>query len=121
MARFLYVKAILKAKTATQAGLASQSEAYCDADLYAFYRAKMFVAITSKFYTVSRNIITHPFSNGDVICNIFYPTTDCLTVSNGSFQIVLLSGEAKVFIPKSMIKHEEKVEVEEEVIVVVEE
>lgn len=47
---YKYVQAILKAKTLTNAGLANQTEAYCDQDLYAFFRGKLFVGITTKFY-----------------------------------------------------------------------
>lgn len=74
------MKAVLNAKTATGAGLLPQTEAYCDNDLYAFYRGKMFIGVTSKFYEVSRTIVTHGFSTGDVICNIFWPTQDCLII-----------------------------------------
>ena len=49
--------------------------------------------------SVSKFISYHPFNNGDVICNIFYPDSDCLTV-NGGFNIYLLNGESKVYVPK---------------------
>lgn len=100
---YVYVQNILKAKTLTKAGLENQTEAYCDGDLFAYYRGKLFAAVTSKFSTVSRQIITHPYSNGDVICNIFWPKDDCITIVNNQFQINLLNGEAKLYIPKSLL------------------
>jgi len=48
---------------------------------------------------VQKYISYHPFSNGEVICNIFFPTTDCLTV-NGGFNVYLLNGEAKIYVPR---------------------
>ncbi|KAL4446911.1 hypothetical protein ABPG74_014883 [Tetrahymena malaccensis] len=100
---YKYVQSILHAKTITNAGLQGQTEAYCDQDLYAFFRGKLFVGVTSKFNQVTRQIVTHPFSNGEVICNIFYPTQDCLTITNNSFNLVLIGGEAKIFVPKSLL------------------
>lgn len=64
----------MKAKISTGANTLNQVEAYVDSDLYAFYRGKLFVGVTSKFFQVSRTIVTHGFSNGEVICNVFFPT-----------------------------------------------
>ncbi len=48
---------------------------------------------------VEYTITNHPYKDGTVICEIFYPS-DCETVQNGKFQAVLLHGESKVFYPK---------------------
>jgi hypothetical protein len=37
---------------------------------------------------------------GTTICNIFYPTTDCIKITNGSFTIYLNYGEVKIYVPK---------------------
>jgi len=50
--------------------------------------------------TVSRLISYHPFSSGQVICNIFYPDTDCITVQQNGFNIYLLNGEVKIYVLK---------------------
>jgi len=42
----------------------------------------------------------HPFSEGEEVCNIFYPTSDCQTVSGG-VDIYLGNGESKIYVPKS--------------------
>jgi alpha-amylase len=68
--------------------------------MFAFSRGKFLVVTTNRIYsTVTRNISYHPFSNGEVICNVFFPTSDCITV-NGQFQVWLLNGEAKIYVPK---------------------
>lgn len=75
-------------------------ERYADNEMFAFSRGKFLVVTTNRIYsTVTRNISYHPFSNGEVICNVFFPTSDCITV-NGQFQVWLLNGEAKIYVPK---------------------
>lgn len=36
------------------------------------------------------------------MCNIFYPTSDCQTVSGG-VDVYLNNGESKIYVPKSML------------------
>ena len=77
-----------------------QVERYVDNEFYAFSRGKFLVSITNKVSGGVQKFITyHPFSNGEVICNIFYPTTDCITV-NGGFNVYLANGEVKIYVPK---------------------
>ncbi|EGR27831.1 hypothetical protein IMG5_188020 [Ichthyophthirius multifiliis] len=80
-----------------------QTESYADQEIYAFFRGKMWVSVTNKFYQVTKIITTHPFQNGDVICNVFWPKDDCITVQNKSFQVYLNNGEAKIYLLKSQI------------------
>ncbi len=69
-----------------------QVERYVDNEFFAFSRGKFFVAITNKVSGgINKTITYHPFSNGEVICNIFFPDTDCITV-NGGFSVYLLNG-----------------------------
>jgi len=44
----------------------------------------------------------HPFSDGERVCNVFYPTTDCQTV-NGSVDVYLVGGESKIYVPESAL------------------
>jgi alpha-amylase len=79
-----------------------QVQRYSDDNFYAFSRGMLFVALTnlgSNSGTTSRQITYHPFHDGQQICNIFYPKTDCLRVSSGKFTVFLLNGESKVYIP----------------------
>ena len=41
------------------------------------------------------------FTDGQQVCNIFHPTTDCQTVTGGKVNIQLKNGEAKIYIPKT--------------------
>jgi alpha-amylase len=57
------------------------------------------VALTNKVAGGVQKFITyHPFNAGDKICNIFFPTTDCITVASGGFNVYLLNGEAKIYV-----------------------
>ena len=47
----------------------------------------------------------HPFTEGETVCNIFNPTTDCQVVSGG-VNVTLANGESKIYVPQSMIANE---------------
>ena len=55
----------------------SYVERYADDTFFAFSKGEFLVALTNGSGTQSRQITYSPFPNGVVICNIFYPTTDC--------------------------------------------
>lgn len=77
-----------------------QVERYVDSEFYAYSRGKFLVCLTNKVSGgVSKTISYHPFSNGQVICNIFWPDTDCITVTGG-FNVYLMNGEVKIYVPK---------------------
>jgi hypothetical protein len=52
-------------------------EKYAQDNFYAFQRGDMFVALTNKHDNVSVQVPNSGFSNGTVVCNIFFPDTDC--------------------------------------------
>lgn len=58
--------------------------------------------MTNNGGTQSRQVTYSPFANGTVVCNIFYPTTDCQTVNNG-VAVYLLNGESKIYVPKDQL------------------
>eukprot|EP01138_Halocafeteria_seosinensis_P010847 gb/GECG01011079.1/.p1 GENE.gb/GECG01011079.1/~~gb/GECG01011079.1/.p1 ORF type:complete len:493 (+),score=38.17 gb/GECG01011079.1/:1-1479(+) len=102
------LQTLLKYKLAFIADLKDtrQIERYCTDNIYAFSRGYAFVATTNVgsngprlHYTISY----HPYSNGETICNIFYPNDDCVTVHDGTFELYLLEGESKVFLPASKL------------------
>lgn len=75
-------------------------ERYVDSEFFAYSRGKMLVCLTNKVSGGVQKFLTyHPFSNGQVICNIFWPDTDCITVSGG-FNVYLMNGEVKIYVPK---------------------
>lgn len=82
-----------------------QVERYVDDSFYAYSRGEFLVALTNNGGTQQRQVTYHPFSEGETVCNIFYPTTDCQKVSNG-VDIYLLNGESKIYVPQSALSSE---------------
>ncbi len=78
----------------------NQVERYVDNEIYAFSRGKVLVLLTNQVNkTVEKYISYHPYQKGEVICNIFYPDSDCITVSSG-FEVYLAQGQVKIYVPK---------------------
>ena len=80
-------------------------ERYAAQNFYSFSRGKFLVALTNGTANQSYKVTYHPFSEGETVCNIFFPTTDCQTVSGG-VNVYLLNGESKIYVPQSMIANE---------------
>ncbi|KAN0055305.1 hypothetical protein ACTA71_008415 [Dictyostelium dimigraforme] len=80
----------------------AQIQRYSDNTFYAFTRGNAFVALTNGGTgqtQTSRTITYHPYLEGTTLCNIFYPTEDCIKVVGGSFTIYLDHGESKIYYP----------------------
>jgi alpha-amylase len=60
------------------------------------------VALTNTSNTQHFKVTYHPFTEGETVCNIFYPTTDCQTVSGG-VDVYLGNGESKIYVPQSQL------------------
>jgi len=73
---------------------------YSNSNFHAFSRGKFLVALTNSNNSQHFKVTYHPFSEGEEVCNIFYPTSDCQTVSGG-VDIYLGNGESKIYVPKS--------------------
>lgn len=41
------------------------------------------------------------FNDGETVCNIFFPTTDCQVVQGGKINVYLMNGESKIYLPKT--------------------
>jgi alpha-amylase len=52
-------------------------ERYVDDTFFAFSKGEFLVALTNSGSTQSRQVTYSPFANGIIVCNIFFPTTDC--------------------------------------------
>lgn len=76
-------------------------ERYVTDNFYCFQRGKFLVATTNSHNDQSIEVPNTAFSNGEQVCNIFYPTTDCQTVQDGKVNVYLKNGEPKIYIPKS--------------------
>ena len=98
---YKFIQTINAARKKYQIWNQAQVERYADSELFSYSRGKFLVLLTNRVSgTISKFISYHPFSSGEVICNIFYPTTDCITVNSNGFNIYLLNGEAKIYVPK---------------------
>ncbi|EFA77339.1 putative alpha-amylase [Heterostelium album PN500] len=79
-----------------------QIQRYADDSFYAFTRGDTFVALTnggSNQGQISRTITYQPYQDGTTLCNIFWPTEDCIKVVDGQFTIYLDNGESKIYYP----------------------
>lgn len=82
-----------------------QVERYADDSFFSFSRGEFLVALTNSGSTQQRQVTYTPFSEGEMVCNIFFPTTDCQQVSNG-VNIYLDNGESKIYVPQSKLAAE---------------
>eukprot|EP01016_Furgasonia_blochmanni_P038385 TRINITY_DN462_c0_g1_i6.p1 TRINITY_DN462_c0_g1~~TRINITY_DN462_c0_g1_i6.p1 ORF type:complete len:556 (-),score=162.19 TRINITY_DN462_c0_g1_i6:424-1950(-) len=100
------VKAILKLRKTSQFWKSPQVERYVDDHFYAFTRENIFFAFTNQNADIKRTITYEQYPEGTTLCNIFYPGVDCVKVQNGKFDVILLGGEPKIFVPQK--SHAEK-------------
>jgi hypothetical protein len=73
-----------------------------DSSMLIFTRGTVLIALTNDASGGSLNRYipswTSPYQQGQVICSIFYPTQDCITVgAGGVVQIWLNNGESKIY------------------------
>jgi len=52
-------------------------ECYMADDFYSFSRGKFLVALTNKDSDRQQKVTSHPFDEGETVCNIFNPSDDC--------------------------------------------
>ena len=85
-------------------------ERYSNQNFYSFSRGKFLVALTNVSTDQHFKVTYHPFTEGETVCNIFYPTTDCQTVSGG-VDVYLASGESKIYVPKGLLASTNDIEI----------
>jgi alpha-amylase len=98
---YIFLKQIITFRKAQNIQPLQQVQRYSDDNFYAFTRGNVFVAMTnvgSNGNQIIRNITYHPYPNGTKLCNLFFPT-DCVSVTNNSFQVYLNNGETKILTP----------------------
>lgn len=99
---YKFVSTLVKYRKSSKIASQPHIERYADDQFYAFTRGTVFVAVTnggSGQNQITRTITYHPYANGTQLCNLFYPTLDCIQVTGGSFTVYLNNGESKVFYP----------------------
>ena len=82
-----------------------QVERYADDSFFAYSRGEFLVALTNNGGSQGRMVTYHPFTEGETVCNIYYPTTDCQTVKGG-VDVYLANGESKIYVPQSKLSAE---------------
>lgn len=95
----------LKLVVATRKSLAVWNEPFdilaADQSFFAFVRGDAALVLLTNQQApgrLKRHVVT-PFDEGTQLCNIFWPTADCVTVgSNGALTVFLDNGESKVYI-----------------------
>jgi alpha-amylase len=55
--------------------------------------------LTNSGNTHEQKVSYHPFTEGETVCNIFYPTTDCQKVASDGVDVYLSNGESKIYVP----------------------
>jgi len=76
-------------------------ERWQDDQFYAFTRGETLVITTNQGYNapeISRTITYHPFKVGSKLCNIYYPSDDCVQVTSDGISVTLHHGEPKVYV-----------------------
>ncbi|KAL0235497.1 hypothetical protein GEMRC1_002079 [Eukaryota sp. GEM-RC1] len=73
-----------------------QEELYVDDEVYVFGRGNYVFAFTNSDEDQFRQVDNHPFDEGQVVCNYFWPS-DCVEITDGQLPLVLEGGEVKVF------------------------
>ena len=80
---FKFIQTLNKARHAHGSYNSPLAEKWVDDQIYAFTRGKFFVGLTNNVYgQVHADIPNTGFSEGEILCNIFY-STDCVTIKNG--------------------------------------
>ena len=85
-------------------------ERYVEDNFYAFSRGEFLVALTNQGNDKEIKVTYTPFQDGETVCNIFYPTSDCQTVQGG-VDVYLAGGEAKIYVPKDKLANFAEIEV----------
>lgn len=98
---YQYVAKINKARKSAQVWDHPYVERYVTDSFFAFSKGDMLVMLTNSSNTVSLQMPYIPYAPGTEVCNIFWPTVDCTTVTSTGMPAFLQNGEAKIYLPKS--------------------
>lgn len=101
-AMYVFVSQIVKFRKQMQLWNYPWIERYADHQFYCFSRGLAVMAFSNTVNTIQRSITYNPYQNGQVVCNIFWQN-DCVTITNGALNVVLLNGEVKLYMPQSMM------------------
>lgn len=74
---YQYVAKINKARKAAQVWNFPYIERWVADTFFAYSHGEMMVMTTNSNNTLDLSVTYHPYKNGDVVCNIFWPNDDC--------------------------------------------
>mgnify|MGYP001027079231 CR=1 FL=1 len=74
---YQYVAKINKARKAAQVWNFPYIERWVTDSFFAYSHGEMMVMTTNSNNTLDLSVTYHPYKNGDVVCNIFWPNDDC--------------------------------------------
>ena len=102
---YKFVSAMVHARKNFKVWKYPQIERYVTDNLYAFSRGDLLIAVTNTHQQVQETVTFLPdsYKDGDVLCNVFSSSKDCVTVTNGGFVITLNNGEPKAYAPQARL------------------
>lgn len=99
---YLMIQRVNEARKTAKIWNEDYVDRYHTTNFYAFSRGEFLVCLTNETTQQHIKVTYTPFAEGEVVCNIFYPKTDCQTV-DGGVDVWLLYGESKVYMPQSSL------------------
>jgi alpha-amylase len=99
---YLIIQRVNEARKTSQIWNYDFIDRYHTQNFYCFTRGDFMTCLTNSTNQQHYMVTYTPWQDGEVVCNIFYPTTDCQTVSGG-VDVWLLYGESKIYVPKSTL------------------
>jgi len=99
---YQYIKKINAARKAHQPWGKEQQEKWVAQNIYAYNRGDFFVALSNSPNDQQfQPAVFGAFKDGETVCNIFFPTTDCQQVQGGKINVYLAHGESKIYLPST--------------------
>lgn len=99
---YLIIQRVNEARKTSQIWNYDFIDRYHTQNFYCFTRGDFMTCLTNSTNQQHYMVTYTPWQDGEVVCNIFYPNTDCQTV-NGGIDVWLLYGESKIYVPKSTL------------------
>ena len=99
---YLFVQKVVQFRKQMQVWLYDWVERYADNNFYCFSRGFAMMCFSNTPNNLYYEVTYHPYSNGEVVCDVLWPG-DCVTITGGSMQVVLLGGQCKLYQPKSTL------------------
>ena len=96
---YTFVSSVVKYRKNNQIWNYNWVERYAASNFYCYSRGKAMMAFSNTDSSLMYWVSYHPYSVGDVVCNVFY-ATDCVTVTTQGVPVYLNNGECKLYQPK---------------------